>query len=31
MSHGPSEMIVICWFGAQETYRITDVEKGCAN
>ncbi len=29
VSHGPSEIILICWFGAQETFIIIiNVENG---
>ncbi len=31
VSHDPSEIIVICWFGAQETFLIiNNVETSCA-
>ncbi len=28
--HDLSEIILICWFGAQETFIIINVEKSCA-
>ncbi len=28
-SHDPSEIILICWFGAQETFIILNVENIC--
>ncbi len=31
VSHDPSEIILICWFGAQETFHIIiNVENSCA-
>ncbi len=30
MSHDPSEIILICWFGAQETFFIISAENSCA-
>ncbi len=31
VSHDPSEIILICWFAAQETFLIIiNVENGCA-
>ncbi len=31
VSHDPSEIILICWFGAQETFTIIiNVKNGCA-
>ncbi len=30
MSHDPSEIILICWFAAQEIFIIISVENSCA-
>ncbi len=30
VSHDPSEIILICWFAAQETFIIINVENICA-
>jgi len=30
VSHDPSEIILICWFGAQETFITINVENSCA-
>ncbi len=30
VSYDPSEIILICWFGSQETFIIISVEKSCA-
>jgi len=30
VSHDPSEIILICWFGAEETFLIINVENNCA-
>ncbi len=30
VSHDPSEIILICWFAAQETFLIINVENSCA-
>ncbi len=30
VSHDPSEIIIICWFAAQETILIINVENSCA-
>ncbi len=30
VSHNPSEIILICWFAAQETFIIINVENMCA-
>ncbi len=30
VSHDPSEIILICWFAAQETFMIISVENSCA-
>jgi len=29
VSHDPSEIILICWFAAQETFIIINVESSC--
>ncbi len=30
LPHDPSEIILICWFGAKETFVINKVENSCA-
>ncbi len=31
VSHDPSEIFLICWFGAKETSLIINVEHSCEN
>ncbi len=30
VSHYPSEIILSCWFGAQETFHVYNAENSCA-
>jgi len=31
VSHDPSEIILVCWFCAQETFLFINVENSCAS